>query len=138
MSGRFCRRSGRANPEIPYLARLVASLGPVRIDNERIAPYLDLLDRVLQDRVLTEDEAKTLGAVATEWGLSRDEVTRAHDSYLGSLIEAAVADGRVTDMERRDLEAVTRLLCIDRGTMHGILSEARRAKDTGPVLHGPA
>jgi len=114
---------------------MVASLGSVRMSGERVAAYLDVLDRVLADRVVTEAEVEALEAMAAEWKLSREEVMSAHESYLESLIAAAVADGRVTEIERRDLESVTRLLSIDPAIMHAILQEARRATDKGPVLH---
>jgi DNA polymerase III epsilon subunit family exonuclease len=137
-SGRICHRSGGTKQDIPYLARMVASLGSVRIDHERVAPYLHLLDRVLEDRIVTEAESDVLRAITEEWGLSPDEVMAAHDSYLESLITSALSDGRVTEAERRDLEAVTRLLCIDPARMHAMLSRARHERDKGPILRtGP-
>jgi DNA polymerase III epsilon subunit-like protein len=137
-SGRRCARHGEATPEVPFLARMVASMASVKISGERVAPYLDVLDRVVADRMVTEAEADALKAMAEEWKLSREEVMSAHEGYLESLIEAAVADGRVTEVERRDLEAVTRLLSIDPTIMRAMLLEARRARDKGPVLRQKA
>jgi DNA polymerase III epsilon subunit family exonuclease len=133
-SGRRCDRHGMATPEVPFLAQMVASLGIVKITNERVACYLDVLDRVLADRLITEDEAGALKEVAEKWELSRAEVVSAHESYLESLIAAAVADGRVRELERRDLEAIARLLSIDSGMMRALLRKARAANDKGPVL----
>lgn len=128
-SGRRVERTGRASPEsLPYLARVVASLGPVNA-SERIAPYLDLLDRVLEDQRVTEDEAKALHETAVRWGLSMEDVLAGHHAYLESVVFAATKDGRVTSAERRELEAVTRLLSIDPAMMHALL--ARAMEDPG-------
>jgi len=60
---------GRPVTDLPFLARMVASLGSVAAATERLAPYIDLLDRVLEDRLVTEGEAEALQATARDWGL---------------------------------------------------------------------
>jgi ATP-dependent helicase Lhr and Lhr-like helicase len=113
---------------LPYLAHVVASLGPVE-SSERLAPYLDLLDRVVEDGQVTADEAQALTATAKEWGLSMSDVVSAHHSYIEALVAAAVRDGKVTVAERRELETATRLLAIDPSVMHAML--ARSMEDPG-------
>ncbi len=122
-SGRRVVRAGLpgAVGDLPFLARVVASVEATPVPNARIAPYLDLLDRVLEDRVVTEAEAGSLAAIAKQWGLHREEVITAHESYLESLVVAALADGTVTEGERRDLEAVTRLLAVDPSVLHAMM-----------------
>ena len=128
-SGRRTERAfGGVGVAIPYLAQVVASLGTVS-SSEKLAPYLDLLDRVLEDGQVTADEAEILGTTARQWGLSMEDVVSAHHSYLESLVEAAVRDRKVTSTERRDLEAATRLLAIDPAVMHALL--ARGMEDPG-------
>lgn len=123
-TGRRTVRSGIGiGAALPYLARIVASLGSVAV-SEKAAPYLDLLDRVLEDEQVTEAEADALMVTAQQWGISREDVVAAHHSYLESLVAAAVQDGRVTSMERRELEAVTRLLAIDPSLLHALLTRA--------------
>jgi uncharacterized membrane protein YebE (DUF533 family) len=65
-------------------------------------------------------------------------VLAAHHSYLESLVATALADGIITDTERRDLEAVTRLLAIDPAILHALVREGLLARDRGPVLRPPA
>lgn len=128
-SGRHAIRSGSAvGAAIPYLARMVASLGPVNA-SERLAPYMHLLDRVLEDDQGTEEEAGALMVIAQEWGLTMEDVLTAHDSYLESLVAAAVQDGKVTSVELRHLETATRLLAIDPSVMHALLADGM--KDPG-------
>jgi DNA polymerase-3 subunit epsilon len=127
-SGRHCERAHEGlGVALPYLARVVASLETVT-STERVAPYLDLLDRVLEDARVTADEADALATTARPWGLSM-EVVSAHHSYLEALVAAAVHDRKVTGAERRELEAATRLLAIDPAVMHGML--ARAIEDPG-------
>jgi len=121
-SGRTAVRTPgeRAAATVPYLARLVAALTIVAAEEE-VAPYMDLLDRALEDRQVTAEEAAALETTARSWGLTRDQVLSAHHSYLESLVVAAFADGRVTFTERQDLEAVTLLLAIDLSLLEAML-----------------
>jgi DNA polymerase-3 subunit epsilon len=105
---------------LPYLAQLVVALTVVAAEEE-VAPYMDLLDRALEDRQVTAEEAEALRLTAQSWGLTREQVLSAHHSYLESLVTAALADGRVTYTERQDLEAVALLLAIDSSVLEAIL-----------------
>jgi DNA polymerase III subunit epsilon len=112
-SGRCLHRdqAARARRErATYLARLVDRLDPVAAGGAEVAAYLDLLDRALEDRRITEAEAGALLATAQEWGLSRDQVTTAHQQYLRALVTAARADEVVSPAERHDLASVCALL----------------------------
>jgi DNA polymerase-3 subunit epsilon len=123
-SGRRVERSSaeRRAPAAPYLARLVERLPPTPFKDPDAAAYLDLLDRCLADRVVTNEEADALYATADEWGLTRAKVFEAHHSYLDSLVRVALADGIVTDEERRDLESVCSLLGLHRSAVDAALA----------------
>lgn len=123
-TGRRKTRSGDGTGvAVPYLAQVVASLGPVDA-SEKVAPYVDLLDHVLEDAQVTGEEAQALRAIAEQWGLTREDVVSAHHAYLEALVAAAVADSRVTGAELRDLEAATRLLAVDPSILHALLTRA--------------
>jgi DNA polymerase III subunit epsilon len=112
-SGRCLRREQAATgrqERTTYLARLVDRLDTTGVVSAEAAAYLDLLDRALEDRRITELEADALLAIAQEWGLSRQQVTDVHHQYLRALAAAAWADGEISSAERRDLEAVCALL----------------------------
>lgn len=128
-TGRRRIRTGRrAFGTVPYLAGLVASLGAVTA-SERLAPYMDLLDRVLEDVEVTEAEADALRETAVQWGLSTGDLITTHHSYLEALVTTAVQDGQVTERERRELETVTRLLAVDPAILHALL--VRGLEDPG-------
>jgi DNA polymerase III subunit epsilon len=121
-TGRRTVRSGDGTGvAVPYLAQVVASLGSVDA-SEKVAPYMDLLDRVLEDSQVTEDEAQALRATAAKWGLTMEDVVSAHHAYLEALVAAAVEDRNVTGSERHELEAATRLLAVDPSILHALLT----------------
>ena len=110
--------------ETSYIQKLVRRL-PVADSNvapeARLAGYLSLLDRVLEDRVIEDSEAENLLALAAEWGLTVEDAKAAHRHYLRMLCSAALEDGVVTASERADLESVCRLLGIDQKSLDSML-----------------
>lgn len=113
-------RSGKALPrgharraaasEVPFLARVVAALPHDSTLTGNAAGYLDALDRALADRLVTAEEADALLTLARSFGLSRGDVEALHHRYYAMLHRAALADGRVTESESRDLDTVAGLL----------------------------
>ena len=106
------------------------------IDDAQSAPYLDLLDRVLEDQVVTDVELNGLIATAREWGLSSQQVIAAHERYFVSLVEAAWQDGVFSTGEQRELQQVGYWLGLTPDEVAGIASahqppsEAARAAAT--------
>lgn len=120
--------SRRHQTELPtYLQRLLGRMPDhalsVAADGAAMA-YGALLDRVLEDRHVDDSEADALVETAARWGLSRDQIEFAHCDYLNQLAIAAVVDGVVTDVERRDLKLVARLLGQGKCDLDEILSKA--------------
>ncbi|MGY1662296.1 exonuclease domain-containing protein [Geodermatophilus sp. SYSU D00705] len=93
-----------------YLSGLVAALPALDDAPPSMAPYLTVLDQVLEDRLVSVTEADQLMAVAGELGCGPDHVLTAHRLYLEALATVAYADGVVTDEERADLDRVAVLL----------------------------
>ncbi len=120
----LCREqaASKRGERTTYLARLVDRLDTTGVASAEVAAYLDLLDRALEDRRITELEADALLATAQEWGLSRDQVTDAHHHYLRALVEAAWADGEISPAERRDLEGVCALLGMKPAVLASLLA----------------
>jgi len=93
-----------------------------------VMAYGALLDRVLEDRQVDHSEADALVAMAGKWGLNKELIEYAHRDYLNQLAIAAVADGVVTDSERRDLKLVARLLGQEKRDLNQVLAEAATAR----------
>jgi len=117
--------------ERSYLSRLVARLPGTEGSSVREAEYLCLVDRVLEDRALTREEAESLWAAAQAWGMGQNDVNGAHQAYVWALARQAKADGVVTDLEHRDLATVCELLGVDPETLGQLLDAPT------PAIPGP-
>jgi DNA polymerase III subunit epsilon len=107
----------RTDPAPP---RLDTSLGAIAdrvgvpdglgISDTSAQAYLSLLDRVLEDRKITDHEVSALASLAGEWGIGGAAVRSLHAAYLGGVWDLARADGIITDAESRDLAILAELL----------------------------
>lgn len=131
---RVCTRDGHDNADAPapYLAQLAAGLHVA----PAIAPYIALLDTALADLRLTTEERAELSGFATELGLTARHIERAHRTFLDGLVEAAVADGQVTDEEIDQLCRAAALLEIDLDIVTRHTDAHRTVTDTMALTPG--
>ena len=94
---------------------------------ETSGPYLELLFEVLEDGVLTDDEAGVLVDVAKEFALTREQVQATHRAFLLALAHRIVEDGKVTRDERELLAGASKSLGFHDRLPRMILDEARSA-----------
>jgi DNA polymerase-3 subunit epsilon len=117
VTGYVSRRNGIAPSDTPRLAEWVRHLPAHDLRSTTTAAdtaaYLDVLDRAMEDRLLTEGEVQVLRETADAWGLTRSDVERAHLTYVSALAATALADGVVTEFEAHDLELVAAALGLD-------------------------
>ncbi|GAA3164008.1 hypothetical protein GCM10010531_15210 [Blastococcus jejuensis] len=122
-------RSSRPRPGASPLINLIRHLPAHDIDAAThpadTAAYLDVLSRALEDRRLNAAEMQALAETARTWGLSRQDVHRAHTNYLEALALTALADGVVTDLEAEDLADVAAALGFGIGEVAAALHAAR-------------
>ncbi|MDD9816451.1 MAG: exonuclease domain-containing protein [Gammaproteobacteria bacterium] len=120
-----------------FMRRIV---GEMRHDTEASPPnvltYLTLIDRVLEDRVIDEQEEAVLIDAIENLGLSRGQIQHAHENYIYNLAVRALADGVVTDAEYADLHAVCRLLGYNRGSLDETLKSTRAQLESFDVARG--
>jgi len=119
-----------------YLQRLLGrmSTGADPIATEgAVMDYAALLDRVLEDRHVDDSEADALVETAAKWGLNGEQISFAHREYVNHLAIAALADGVVSDAERRDLKLVARLLGQEKRDLDQILQEAAAKVASAPL-----
>lgn len=112
LCGRTLRREqaqARRAEERSYIRCILERL-PIHSTEASAAAYLELLERVLDDRRVSPEESAALLEVAQEHGLTQSMAAQAHCQYLRSLVRVACADGIVTESEHRDLAEVARLL----------------------------
>lgn len=77
------------------------------------APYVELLERAIEDRHLNEAETEELDAAAQMLGLDPTEAARLNCEYVDHLVGLAWRDGEITEREREDLYLVSRALGVD-------------------------
>jgi DNA polymerase-3 subunit epsilon len=117
----------------PPLAALVHGL-PRGADG-CLDAYLGVLDRVLEDRLVSDSEVAPLTSLAADLGLTRDAAERAHRLYLGHVAAAAWLDRTVTSAERADLLEVAPLLDVPGDEALAILADARERQASGRSAH---
>lgn len=122
LSGRTVRRDeaqAMATADQTYISTVIARL-PVNASCPMVGAYIENLDRILEDRRVTPEEANALYGVATEYGLDQAAARAANEHYLRSMVRVAYADGKLSVAERADLTEVAVLLgCQD--VLDGVL-----------------
>jgi len=114
------------------LGRMHTGAEPIATEGAVMA-YAALVDRVLEDRHVDESEADALVEMAAKWGLTGEQINFAHREYVNQLAIAALADGVVTEAERRDLKLVARLLGQEKRDLDQVLQEAAAKVDSSPL-----
>ncbi len=98
------RASQSREREFGYLNALAARLRTTGTDDDvGFEEYFDLLDRVLEDHIVTQEEADSIVAWATAVGFSAERLGEANAAYLLAMVKAAWEDGVVTSAERAEL-----------------------------------
>ncbi|MPZ67980.1 MAG: hypothetical protein GEU71_00430 [Actinobacteria bacterium] len=132
-SGGSLKLRGIKAPRQSYLAHLAES-ADIDLDEFKdsvtIPQYLNVLDRILEDRVVTKAEADELESLAGSWRMSAGEIRAAHVAYMQAVARAALADGIVSDRERRDIDGVAELLAIAPADLDLMLRQPRHAATT--------
>lgn len=114
-----------AAPRLVTAVRRLADTSPPA--SADVSAYLDLLDRVLMDRVVTAAEADALQAMARRCDLTGHDTAAAHRAYLRQLVELAWEDDVLTDAEAGDLGAVGALLGMTSAEIDNLVDVRRPA-----------
>ncbi|NIA25805.1 MAG: hypothetical protein GWP04_09595 [Gammaproteobacteria bacterium] len=133
LSPRTLRREGLAQGH-PRVLPLVVGAARYPTANETLLAYLDMLDRVLDDAVITQVERASLTALARQIGLSPEQVAQAHHAYFNQILTAAHRDGMITPEEHRLLGLVATALGIDPDSVPPVTLTTRVA---GLSSYGP-
>jgi DNA polymerase III subunit epsilon len=128
--------------EPTLLEKLVRKLASVPEAGEHEERYLALLDRVLEDRLVTPEEEDQLATLARECGLTASQIQKSHERYLSDLLRVALRDGVLSELEKGDLEYVRRMLGVNNSDALRILKTAKEAAAREPgkeatALGGP-
>ena len=122
--------------EVSYIAQLVSSLPAKAETRAELQQYYALLDRVLEDRRITSDEADALFELANELGMSKRQALDLHHQYMTDLIHVALSDKIITESEQKDLDEVRSLLSIPEEEFQKLLSKARYESEKAGINRG--
>lgn len=111
--GGFTMRRPDAPPRRGSLHEIAARTRWPETDDEADALYLDALDRCLDDGILETHETVWLHTLAADLELSIPHRVGLHQRYLDLLIEQVLADGIVTETEKRLADQVAEALALD-------------------------
>lgn len=90
--------------------------------------YLDALDHMLDDHVLSEQEQNKLGELAEAYGLLPEERQKLHRQYVELVMRAANRDGFITASEHDLITTLCSSLDVD-GLVLPVPSEVRQKTD---------
>lgn len=126
-SGKTWKRSAcivATEQAVSYLSSLVARLPAATDLTPEVDEYLAFLDRVLEDRRVTDEEANSLITLASDIGLVREQVQSAHERYMTDLYRVALEDGHLSEGEAHDLKEVGTILGVSNQRLNQLLSRA--------------
>ncbi|WP_407318678.1 histone-like nucleoid-structuring protein Lsr2 [Isoptericola halotolerans] len=119
-------------PKQPPLVQQLAGLGLTEmLDDGALAgavSYLELLVDVLEDGVISENEAGALNDLIEIYEMGRDEVATAHRAFVTALAHRALDDGHVSRDERSELYEIAELLEVVPATIREMIQHADDAR----------
>lgn len=83
---------------------------PLDFDDAGAAVYLDMLARVLEDGLISTVEYSRLDAIAEVAHLKPERIAALHAQYVAAARAEALADGTVSESERRELAQIATIL----------------------------
>ena len=131
LNPRTLRRDATDRSSQSEMARIVAGARYPTSDGA-LLEYLNVLDWVLDDLVITQTERKHMAAVASDLGIDPRQLDRAHVTYLQSIISAAQRDGVITEAEHSMIGAIATALGVD--TVE--IPEVTERSESGPLSPG--
>ena len=130
-NARTHRREGTGEDFATPLDRILSGIRYPTSDGA-ILSYLDGLDWVLDDLVVTEEEQGFLGLLASELGIDKQAQEHAHHAYLQMIIAAAIRDDIITASEHTLMSTVASALGITSITIPAVTDLPSAPNDIAP------
>lgn len=96
-----------------------------------ISEYLNLLDRILEDRLITDEEFNEIEEYATQNSISSKKLNGIHEEYFRRLVRYYLSDKVLSETELLDLDKVASLLQIDDENRNTIIDLERAELEVG-------
>ena len=131
LNPRTLRREATDGSPQSQMARIVARAQYPTSDGA-LLEYLDMLDWVLDDLVISQSEQEHMSTVATDLGIDPQQLDAAHSSYLQSIISAAQRDGVITEAEHSMIGTIAASLRVENVQ----IPEVTERSKSGPLSSG--
>lgn len=137
-SGRICRRGDVQRvflPDPPLIVYLASRLRHIGADVAMLE-YLEVVGRAVSDLHLDVEERRILAEFAHESGLTDAQVAQAHRRYVNDLVDAAVADHKVSDDEYDTLVRVASALGVEQSAVERRIQPFRSSNSSVTLTEG--
>lgn len=91
--------------------------------DEKCLQYLDTLNEVLSDRIISNQELNMLEEVTEEYNLTKKDIIELHKQYLIEVIKAYFLDSSISEFEKNDLNELTKLLGLKSEDLNHLIKE---------------
>lgn len=120
--GQCCPRSERPSSITPGIHRALGGLEPIET-TEAEEEYLAMLDRALEDQLLSMVESAQLGQFAVSHGITPERMADLHEIYFQVVAASAWEDQQLTLMEREQLTNLARILALPHSLLKAALKK---------------
>ncbi|HUX53120.1 MAG TPA: exonuclease domain-containing protein [Williamwhitmania sp.] len=113
--------------ESTRLSQMISRLPTNPKESIPVQNYLNILDDILADRIITNSEFEKLQDYIIEIEISREQVIDIHNEYVRKLTRVYLLDNIISESEQKDLELVCKLLSVEKNNLKKII-EFEKAK----------
>lgn len=97
-------------------------------DDENAKQYLDTLNEILLDRIITNSELSELEELVSEFSVTKKGIIELHKQYLAEVIKIYLLDGKISEFELKDLSELTKLLGLKQADLENLITAVKENK----------
>ncbi|MBN2730945.1 MAG: hypothetical protein JXR26_00820 [Balneolaceae bacterium] len=97
-------------------------------DDENAKQYLDTLNEILLDRIITNSELSELEELVSEFSVTKKDIIELHKQYLAEVIKIYLLDGKISEFELKDLSELTKLLGLKQADLENLITAVKKNK----------
>jgi DNA polymerase-3 subunit epsilon len=93
---------------------------------ENSKQYLDTLNEILLDRIITNTELNELEGLVTEFSVTKAEIIALNKQYLAEVIKVYLLDDKISNFELKDLKIITELLGLKQVDLDNLIESVKQ------------
>ena len=122
-SSKISTRGTGSKKERGFVQKLLlnSSLSPTIHSEYEQNQYAELIEMVIEDRVVNENELADIQSLVSEYGFTNEKLTEVHTEIYKKFCAIAFKDEVITDEEKLELDIIRNLLSIDEKSHNEIM-----------------